>query len=94
MSTATQRPKVETPKSKSAREKALEFARTVPVPERKQSASPDGSSGEQTPQPQQQQHRRSSKGEVSEIERLQAQHAEHRQKVESIRQEFMRMAAK
>ena len=30
MTTATARPKVETPKSKSVREMALEFARSVP----------------------------------------------------------------
>ncbi len=86
MSAATSRPKVETPKGKSAREKALEFARNVPRPEMKRAASTGSSSGESTPKQQQQ-----SSG-MTEIERLQAQHAAHRKKVESIRQEFVRMA--
>ncbi|KAL0055443.1 hypothetical protein WJX82_000533 [Trebouxia sp. C0006] len=49
MATATARPKVETPKSKSVREKALEFARNVPRPEMKRAASTGSSSGESTP---------------------------------------------
>lgn len=87
MSTNTVRSKLETPKSKSAREKALEFARSVPRPEMKRAASSGSSSGENTPKQQ-----RQSSG-LTEIEKLQAQHAVHRQKVESIRQEFVRMAA-
>lgn len=87
MSTNAVRSKLETPKSKSAREKALEFARSVPRPEIKRAASSGLSSGENTPKQQ-----RQSSG-LTEIEKLQAQHALHRQKVESIRQEFVRMAA-
>lgn len=87
MSTNTVRSKLENPKSKSAREKALEFARSVPRPEMKRAASSGSSSGASTPKQQQQ-----SSG-LTEIEKLQAQHAVHRQKVESIRQEFVRMAA-
>ena len=86
MATAAARPKMETPKSKSVREKALEFARSVPRPELKQTASPGSSSGESTPKQQRQ------PSGLTEIERLQAQHAAHRKKVESIRQEFVRMA--
>ena len=91
MSVSNARPKAETPKSKSVRERALEFAKNVPVPERKQSASPTPSSDERAPE---QQQRRPSNAELTEMERLQAQHAAHRQKVESIRLEFMRMASK
>lgn len=90
MSTATARPKADLPKSKSVREKALEFARNVPVPDRKQSASPGSSTGECTPKQQQQPEN----AEPTEMEKLQAQHAAHRQKVESIRREFDRMASK
>ena len=87
MSTNTVRSKSETPKSKSAREKALEFARSVPRPEIKRAASSGSNSGESTPTQQRQ------PSGLTEIEKLQAQHAAHRQKVESIRQEFVRMAA-
>lgn len=87
MSTNAARSKLDTPKSKSAREKALEFARSVPRPEMKRAASSGSSSGENTPKQQ-----RQSSG-LTEIEKLQAQHALHRQKVESIRQEFVRMGA-
>ena len=90
MSTATARPKADLPKSKSVREKALEFARNVPVPDSKQSASPGSSTGERTPKQQQQPEN----AELTEMEKLQAQHAAHRQKVESIRREFVRMASK
>lgn len=93
MSTATARPKADLPKSKSVREKALEFARNVPVPDSKQSASPGSSTGERTPK-QQQQQQQPENAELTEMEKLQAQHAAHRQKVESIRREFVRMASK
>ena len=86
MATATARPKVETPKSKSVREKALEFARNVPRPEMKRAASTGSSSGESTPKQQ------PPISGLTEIERLQAQHAAHRKRVESIRREFVRMA--
>ena len=86
MATAASRPKAETPKSKSVREKALEFARNVPRPEMKRATSTGSSSGESTPK----QQRRPSG--MSEMERLQAQHAEHQKRVASIRQEFVRMA--
>lgn len=87
MSTNPVRRKVETPKSKSVREKALEFARNVPRPEMKRPQSSGSSSGESTPKQQ-----RQTSG-LTEIQKLQAQHAAHRQKVESIRQEFVRMAS-
>ena len=86
MSTSTVRSKVETPKSKSVREKALEFARSVPRPEMKRAPSSGSSSGESTPKQQRQ------PSALTEIQKLQAQHAAHRQKVECIRQEFVRMA--
>ena len=86
MSTNAVRSKSETPKSKSAREKALEFARSVPRPEIKRAASSGSNSGETTPTQQRQ------PSGLNEIEKLQAQHAAHRQKVESIRQQFVRMA--
>lgn len=86
MSTNIVRSKVETPKSKSVREKALEFARNVPRPEVRRAASSGSSSGETTPKQQRQ------PSGLTEIQKLQAQHAAHRQKVESIRQEFVRMA--
>ena len=85
MSTATMRPKMETPKSRSVREKALEFARNVPRPETKRAVSTGSSSGESTPKHQQ-------SASLTEIEQLQAQHAAHRRKVDSIRQEFVRVA--
>ena len=80
------RSKVETPKSKSVREKALEFAKNVPRPEVKRAVSTGSSSGKSTPKQQRQ------PSGLTEIEKLQAQHALHRKKVESIRQEFVRMA--
>ena len=91
MSTASIKAKPDLPKSKSVREKALEFARNVPIPDRKQSASPGSSTGERTPK---QQRPQPEIAELSEMEKLQAQHAAHRQKVESIRREFVRMASK
>lgn len=86
MAIAAAKPKVETPKTRSVREKALEFARNVPKPEMKRAASSDSTSGESTPKQELQ------TSGLTEIERLQAQHAAHRKKVESIRQEFVRMA--
>ena len=89
MSASASRNKVETPKSKSVREKALEFARSVPKPELKRAVSSESSSGESTPKQQQ----RQSSG-LTEIQKLQAQHAAHRKRVESIRQDFVRMASR
>ncbi|KAK9823517.1 hypothetical protein WJX72_003356 [[Myrmecia] bisecta] len=69
------------PKDKSTREKALDFAKSIPKPELRRTRS--GREGQQSPQDNQQ-------SALSELEQLELQHELDQQRVEAIQQEFMR----